>query len=501
MRACALRTAIYLFAAAVLAAPGAFAQDAESIKGAVGAPKVDSMGSIGGDLGYGQIDGDHYLTLNVGLNFDLGQIGFGIQAPLHLMLKDEAPKDNPYGGVLRREDWDEWTDYFRILRYFRYGRKGQLIFLQIGDLPGATIGHGTIMNRYYNNTDIDHYKLGLQFDVNTDYGGIETMVNNGVMSNLIGARGYLRPWSFVDTESYMNNLAIGFSAIFDWDAPYCIEGENLATGERTGECRPDMPTGDIGASFDDEGNLRVERTKAATVLGGDIEFRLVNTSWLSLTPYIDFNGILGVDSGWGLHAGILNIFHIPVISVDLSLRAEYRYFAADYVPTYFDSYYEIQKFAYPFKDDLGRFGGGEQSRPKRRVVEELGNIYEDGLNGYYAELVLDVMGLVQLGASYDDYDGPYNSNLRAYLAVPALEVVQFACFYYRHNFEGASNAFAFDDKSLFLIEAKWQVYSVLYLVGQYWRIWQLETDPTATKYGEYVPVDDWSIGVGAAYTF
>ena len=44
--------------------------------------------------------------------------------------------------------------------------------------------------------------------------------------------------------------------------------------------------------------------------------------------------------------------------LDLSLRAEYRYFAADYIPTYFDSYYEIQKFAYPFKDDLGRFGGG-----------------------------------------------------------------------------------------------------------------------------------------------
>ena len=493
---------VTLIAIASLCAQAVQAQDADAIKGAVGAPSTDSLGSVGGDLNYEMIDGDSYISLNLGLNFDFGQIGFGIQAPLRLMVDDVDPENDTYHGVIRKEDWDEWTDYLKILRFFRYGRKGQLIFAQVGDLPGATIGHGTLVNRYYNNTDIDHYKMGIQLDVNTDYGGVETLLNNGFISNLIGVRGYIRPWSFVDTESYMNNLAIGFSVVSDWDAPYCLQNAN-------GICRPDISSGidqdgdgrldDQVLDVDGQRNIRVAGTKAATAMGGDIEFRLVNTSWLSLTPYIDLNGIL--DGGMGLHAGIMSVFHIPVISIDLSARIEYRYFEPDYIPTYFDSYYEIQKFGYPFKDELGIFGaaGTEVSnRPKRRVLEELGG---DWLNGYYAELVLDVMGLVQLGASYDDYDGPFNSNLRVYLAVPALEVLQFGAYYYRHNFEGAGDAFAFDDKSLFLVEARWQVYSILYLIGQYWRIWQLDNDPTSDAYGEYSPVDDWSVGIGVAYQF
>lgn len=492
-------TAWLLAASLLVGPPSAADEQPGAIKGAVGAPQGDSIGSVGGDLSYEMLDGDSFLTINLGLNFDLGKIGFGIQAPLRLKVDDSAPQQDDYGGVLRKEDWDEWTDYLKILRFFRYGRKGELIFVQVGDLPGATVGHGTIVNRYYNNTDLDHYRMGIQLDVNTDYGGVETLLNNGFISNLIGARGYIRPWSFVDPESYMNNLALGFSVVTDWDAPYCIEGERIQTGTRTGECLPDDPGPELAPSFDSDGNLRVERAKAATALGGDIEFRVLNLSWLSLTPYIDFNGL--IDGGWGLHAGIMSVFHIPVINLDLSARAEYRYFAADYIPAYFDSYYEIQKFSYPFKDDSGRFGGGEQARPKRRVLEELGAQFDGGLNGYYAELVFDLMGWVQLGASYDDYDGPYNSNLRLYLAVPALEVVQFGAYYYRHNFEGAANAFAFDDKSLFLAEARYHFWSVLYLVGQYWRVWQLETDPSANRYGEYVPVDDWSIGIGAAYTF
>jgi hypothetical protein len=484
-----------LLGLALLLAPAhGFAQDPDAIQNAVGAPPADTMGSIGGDLNFGQIDGDWVTTVNVGLNFDLGQIGFGIQAPLHLVLKDNDPKNDWYGGVLRRQDWDEWTDYLKILRYFRYGRKGQLIFVQVGDLPGATLGHGTIANRYYNNTDIDHYRMGIQIDVNTDYAGVETLFNNGFISNLIGARAYVKPWSFVDTESYLNNLAVGLTVVTDWNAPYCLKNP-------MGQCRPDQSVvdGDQVAAIDGSDNLQVANRKAATVIGGDIEFRLLNTDYLALTPYIDLNGI--VDGGFGMHIGILSVFHIPVVSIDLSARVEYRYFQPDYVPAYFDSFYEIQKFGYPFKDELGVFGAAGMevtNRPKRRVIEEMTG---DWLNGYFAELVLDVMGWVQLGASYDDYDGPFNSNLRMYVAIPALEVIQFGAYYYRHNFEGASEAFAFDEKSLFLAEARWQVWSILYLIGQYWRTWQLDTDQASDSFGEYVPIDDWSVGLGVAYTF
>jgi hypothetical protein len=88
-----------------------------------------------------------------------------------------------------------------------------------------------------------------------------------------------------------------------------------------------------------------------------------------------------------------------------------------------------------------------------------------------------------------------------YLDVPALEVFQFGCYYYKHNFEGASEAFTFDDKSLFLVEARYQITSFLYVLGQYWRVWQLDNDPASATYGDYQSVDDWSLGIGASYTF
>jgi len=459
----------------VLALSGSvLAQSPESIKGAVGASPTDMLGRVGGDLNMGQIDGDLFMTINLDFSMDFGKIGFGVRVPLRLRLMDNDPQNEESASVFRKEDWDEFSDYLKIIRYFRYGRKGEFIYLIVGDLPGASLGHGTIVSHYYNNIDLDHYKMGLVFDLNTDYGGVETMINHLFYPTLFGGRAYVRRWSFVDTESYMNNLAVGFTAVSDAVAPYSL-----------------VPGVDPGTFEMDGGYPKVDEKKAATIMGGDIEFRVLNTSWLTLTPYMDLNGILS--GGIGYHAGILSVFHIPVISMDLSARIEYRYFTGDYIPAYFNSYYEIQKFAYPFKNETT---GSETMLPKRQVLDMLAAQSDKKLNGYYAELVFKVNEWFTIGASYDDYDGPYNSNLRMYLDVPALEVVQFGCYYYKHNFEGASEAFTFDDKSLFLVEARYQITSFLYVLGQYWRIWQL--DPES---GEYESVDDWSVGLGASYNF
>lgn len=468
------RTAWIALAAVLVLHPAVHAQDPDSIKGAVGAPADSTKGTVGGDMNFGMIDGDLFATVNLGFAMDLGKIGFGVQVPLRLRLHDADPQDQESAGVFRKEDWDEFSDYLKIIRYFRYGRKGELVHVVVGDLPGATVGHGTIVNRYHNNIDLDHYLLGVVADVNTDYGGVETVFNSVAPPTLIGVRGYVRPWSFIDTESYANNLAVGVSVVTDYAAPY-----------------------ELGVFEEGDKYPQVERERAATIVGGDIEFRVLDTSWLTLTPYTDLNGIL--DAGMGYHLGLLSVFHVPLISLDIQTRLEYRYFQGDYIPAYFNSYYEIQKFGYPFKDESGAFGGGEQSLPKRRVLDELGG--RGALNGYYAELVFSVLELFTVGASYDDYDGPYNSNLRVYLEVPALEFFQFGAYYYRHSFEGASEAFAFDDKSLFLAEARVPIGAGFHVKGQYWRVWQLDNDPDSETAGEYIPVDDWSLGVGFAYSF
>ncbi|MFC1654795.1 hypothetical protein ACFL2F_03220 [Myxococcota bacterium] len=479
-----MKKAVFWVAAAAilcLSAP-APAQDPDSIKGAVGAPKDETKGMVGGDLNFGQIDEDWYTTIHLGFSMDLGKIGFGVQIPLRLRIHDADPTDESE-SVFREEDWDEWTDYLKIIRFFRFGHKGDFIYVVVGDLPGATIGHGTIVNRYYNNVDLDHYKMGVVADLNTDYGGLETLLNAGFVTNMFALRGYIRPWSFVDKESYLNNFAVGFTVAADVTAPYTL----------------------AAIETDKEYNLPpVDVEETATVMGGDIEFKLLDTSFLTVTPYMDLNGI-PASGGVGYHAGILSVFHIGGVALDLQAKLEYRYFTGDYIPAYFNSYYEIQKFAYPYWDNQNAV---ELRDTKRKVLELLP---DQGLNGYYAELAFSFLGLFTIGASYDDYDGKYNSNLRIYLDVPALEVFQFGAYYYKHNFEGAGEAFTFDEKSLFLLEARYQISSFLYVVGQYWRIWQLDNNPTIDdangqpidnpEYGTYVAVDDWSVGLGVSYTF
>ncbi len=438
------------------------AQTADAIKGAAGAPVGEKTGSIGAGVGFGMIGDDVYTTLNLSFNMDLGQIGFGLQAPLRLCLYDENPEEpDKIGGVIRREDWNEWTDYLKIIRFFRWGHKGDLLHFMIGSLPGASLGHGTIVNRYYNNLDLDHYKLGLVVDVNTSYGGVETLFNNSVVSNLMGMRGYFRPWSLVNKDSYINNFAMGVSVVADVNAPYDLD-----------------PAGAV-----EDGYPKVDETKGAVIYGGDVEFTLLNNSLIRLIPYMDLNRIN--EAGLGYHAGVLSVFHIPLVSLDLQTRVEYRRFTADYIPAYFNSNYEIQKFQYAIIADL--------PIPKRKAVALSS---DEGLNGYFAELIFDFMGLLTLGGSYDDYDGENNSNLRLYLDVPALKIFQFSCYYYKGGFEGAEQAFKLDDKSMFLVEARYNINSFVYVGGQFWRIWKLDQAS-----GTYETVDDWSVGVGMSYSF
>ena len=443
------------------------AQTADAIKGAAGAPIDGKKGSIGAGVGFGMIGDDVYTTLNLSFTMDLGEIGFGLMAPLRLCLYDANPEEKgKIGGVIRRQDWNEFTDYLKILRFFRYGHKGDFVHVMVGSLPGASLGHGTIANRYYNNLDLDHYKLGLVMDLNTAYGGVETLFNNAVLSNLLGMRGYFRPWSVVNKESYLNNLAVGASVVSDVTAPYRLD-----------------PSGAV-----ENGYPKVDGTKGATIYGGDVEFTLLNNAIIRLIPYMDLNRI--VEAGLGYHAGVLTTFHIPVVSLDLQTRLEYRRLTADYIPAYFNSNYEIQKFQYAM--DVNR------PVPKRAVVAQSGDA---GINGYFAEVGFDFMGLVSFGGSYDDYDGPNNSNLRLYLDVPALKVFQFSCFYYKGGFDGAAQAFKFDDKSMFLVEARYQINPILYVSGQYWRIWKLYEGSDPDKAGTYQAVNDWSAGFGMSYNF
>ena len=163
-------------------------------------------GMAGGDIGVGRMGDAWFMRLNIGTELDFGKIGVGFQVPLNIRLQDRCdgrmlPEGCAFNSRLRHEDWDEVADYARLIRYFRYGRPADPFYVRVGELWGATLGHGTVLNSYYNSINLDLYKLGVQLNVNTPYGGVQTMMDNLLRPNLFGMRGYEIGRAHVELQS------------------------------------------------------------------------------------------------------------------------------------------------------------------------------------------------------------------------------------------------------------------------------------------------------------
>ena len=126
-------------------------------------------------LGFGGLDEDFYMSLNIGAAFQWWKLGIGVQAPLRFRVIDRAPKQDE---VFRKEDWDEPSDWTRIVRYISWGAPGDWIYGKIGVLNGVTLGNGTLVDRYYNTIDADHFQTGVQFELNMEEGGTALFLDN-----------------------------------------------------------------------------------------------------------------------------------------------------------------------------------------------------------------------------------------------------------------------------------------------------------------------------------
>lgn len=426
-----------------------------------------SSNSVSAGVGYGAINEDQFLKLQLRTELNFGPVGLGLQLPINLRLVDNSPHSHhDYGGIIRREDWDEPSEYLRILRYLRLGNKGDAFFLRVGEIA-AEIGHGTIMSRYTNNLDLNSLRVGLQFDVNTRYGGFESVVGDvGTLftttpqSRLVGGRLYFKPMSVVDADSVWNIFSVGASVVTDTNAPL-----QLASG---------------GGQF--EGHPKVNRADAALVYGFDTDVAILRTAILDLTPYIDFN--LMDEAGWGSHFGLTALTKVPIgIDLRIPMRLEYRRFKNNYMPAYFSTFYEVERYQY---------AGDPRGRPKSAYIRDQSG--EQGLNGYFGDIALDFVGVVQLGAIYEDYQGG-NPNMAAYLNIPALKVLQFKAYYARTQIKGTDDFFALDNRSLAVVQVRYQFVPFMYFVAQYSRRWALAQN------GKYAPKDEWNVGTEASVTF
>ncbi|WP_324291516.1 MULTISPECIES: hypothetical protein [Corallococcus] len=97
------------------------------------------------------------------LGVDGGEdFAFMLGAPLRFRLLDNAPaqKDQDYGAWLRRQDWDERSDYGQVVRLLRIGDESGRFGLRVQPFLEESLGRGYLVNRYDNQLSPDYHPAG-----------------------------------------------------------------------------------------------------------------------------------------------------------------------------------------------------------------------------------------------------------------------------------------------------------------------------------------------------
>ena len=339
---------------------------------------VPSGTELDAGLGMTWIDNQAYYTISFHPDISIGNFGIGLG--INLLYNADT-------GKLRPPDWDSGYDYARILRYLRYRHKGDKLYSRIGALDAERLGHGFILNFYNNQLNYDERKLGLILDADLGYLGFESLTNNLGRFEVLGGRGYVRP--FANSQVFLlNHFAVGGTYVTDVD--------------------PDAWRGT-------KDNI--------SVWGADVEFYLKKTDIWKIMIYGDYAKIQ--DYGSGQAVGFRTDFSTLKGFLKIGVNLERRFLGKEFVSSYFGPFYEILRHTtagelISFYESLGGDQGGLPPDIKQIAdyfpdlpinKQMLLPMMTEKRNGWYAALMMEVLKLVQVMGFYQKVDNQDESGM------------------------------------------------------------------------------------------
>ncbi len=398
-------------------------------------PRGDRGGLIMGGVGYSKINDESYFAIQFRPELAIGKLGIGLD--VNLLYDTES-------GHIRSKDWDSGYDYFRILRYIRWGRKWDPLYARVGTLDAARLGHGFIMNYYTNEANYDERKIGLAFDVDMGKFGFESVASNLGRAELIGLRGYYRPLRGIVNIPLIKNFAVGATFARDFD--------------------PDAWSGtDDGVS----------------AYGFDVEMPILDLEPLNMYSkiYFDWAQIQGFSAlegksrtfGAGQAAGISFDWVNFLGVIDLSARVERRWLGEEFRPSFFDPFYEIQRYMVDAGVELYK-------------TDMLINL--DDTKGVFGELYGSLLGnkvrLLGMLTKLDHADDQGNMHLAAE-ALDLIPTLALHATYDKMRIETIDDVFTLDNQSIARVGVGYKVTPYLIMFMDY--IWTyVETEPGSRIY-------------------
>jgi len=458
------------------------------------------IGVMGGYLRLPEYPYDaHYLHIEPRIELLWNKFALSLQGPLNYKLYD-ADTGTANIGKLRSKDWDEPSDYAKVIRFVKYGRKDDRLYLNITTLSSSTLGHGTIMRRYVPNVDVDHKKLGIQFDVNHDYIGFQSTVSDILGPPVFGVMPFVRPFAPFSDNLLASSLSIGFTFAADTDAPVKLKRIYLPNYQFA------FPNGK--PYINEQNRLQYDST-FLYIWGVDAHIKIVRTKYVDIKPYVDWSTMK--DGGWGFTGGVLWRFAFgESIRNFITLRTDYRHFMPDYEPAYFDTFYEFQKYQY-FMPSSSDYDYRKGYYPTKR--EEILSRTGDPRNGYYLELGYELDKYFAFGASIENATGNIystlgrdgsqnplkagNGNFLFYLSLPLPYFMSAHFTYHKIAYTDMSNILDYkESNTIILATIKFRPINLIGVYASLQESWQLDNWT-----GLYVIVPQFSLGVDLGYYF
>ena len=327
------------------------------------------------NAGFGAVtlDGNLYNQIALRPDFSLGKLGIGLDVVLYL----------DQDGNIRKDDWNEFSDFFDKIMYVRWAKQGDPFFVRAGTIENTTLGYGLIMNEYSNSIEYpDVKKLGLHTGISKGDVGIELMISDiKGNSGLMGLRGTYNIGKLKFGGSWISDFN-PYLGLTDSDGDYYpdvldglpedkkywadLDGDGIADEidpDRDGDGYTDNSQ-DTNIQDNDPDGVDLlpipfsikENRRSLNSLSFDVGYPVFSNDWVNITAYSELGTYFGqsyefynteknldtLSYGWGMVMPGLKAKFLKLFDINL----EYRRSGGHFVYGLFNQSYDVERVSF-----------------------------------------------------------------------------------------------------------------------------------------------------------
>lgn len=327
------------------------------------------------------------------------------------------------GFDFRKDDYKTGTQVLSALNlaysYVTYNREFGITG-NFKEVKEQSMGKGSIMYQYNNSTSYEDRKGGVDLSMAIQGSSINFLLADITKGGVVGADFNLEVMSLLGEKDsrldipVLKHFFLGFNYGGDFN-------------EKAGVIKIDTLT---GAILEDKGAMHIIDTYA--------QMRLFDEPNFNIELYGDYSKIMKFGSNF--MTGLDLNFTSKVGS--LSLSAQRRFQQGKYLPTYFDAFYETDRF-----QDLVNTTGRHILNSKVAMLDSLEELQGSTLAQAFGELGKQ---FYVLGAYQKIDKGGFGGELYLVAALPkAIERTSIYGGYYKRNIQDASEAFTLNQDAYF----------------------------------------------------